>query len=50
MLAATDDVYLGNRAPNVVSIAIDRAHPGTLHLPVVAAANETQGGRSTPTR
>lgn len=50
VLAATDDAYLGNRVPNVLSIGIDPAHPGTLHLPVVAAANETQGGRSTPTR
>ncbi|MDQ2729979.1 MAG: hypothetical protein M3Y91_19475, partial [Actinomycetota bacterium] len=50
VLAATDDAYLGNRAPNVLTVAIDPAHPGTLNLPVVAAADETQGGRSTPAR
>ncbi|MDQ6839830.1 MAG: ABC transporter ATP-binding protein [Actinomycetota bacterium] len=50
VLAATDDAYLGNRAPNVLSVAIDPAHPGTLDLPVVASAAETQGGRSTPAR
>lgn len=50
VLAATDDAYLGNRAPNVLSVAIDGANPGTLNLPVVAATAETQGGRSTPTR
>lgn len=50
VLAATDDAYLGNRAPNVLTIAIDPTHPGTLHLPVVAPGAETQGTRATPTR
>jgi ABC-2 type transport system ATP-binding protein len=44
VLAATDQAYTGSRAPDVLTLSVDRAHPTALDLPVVSPTQETSGG------
>lgn len=47
VIAATDQAYLGDRAPDALSVSVAKTAPGrnVLELPVVSPKHETSGGR-----
>lgn len=47
VIAATDQAYIGDRAPDVLTVTVSTSKAGAnvLDLPVVSAGNETSGGR-----
>ena len=40
VLSSTDAAYIGSRAPGVITVVNDPAHPNVLHLPVVPAGQQ----------
>jgi ABC-2 type transport system ATP-binding protein len=44
VLAATDMAYEGGRVPGLLTVTVDRGHPTSLDLPVIASTNENTGG------
>jgi predicted acyl esterase len=54
VLASTDQAYVGSRLANVITVTLDKSHPSTLRLPVVAnrsarvAAASASGPGSVP--
>jgi hypothetical protein len=45
VIAATDQAYIGSRAPDVLSITIDPLHPSVLVIPSVAPSAGQSGGQ-----